>query len=93
MQPQGDSVWGVINTCIEIALNLYYIYAEHGEGLVINKEDAEELLPKEVVELGIEEGDHLYYEKGKTLDTIYEELPDAEWDWVDEYNNDYGFEP
>ena len=27
MQPQGDSIWGNINLCIEIALNIYY-YAE-----------------------------------------------------------------
>ena len=30
-QPQGASIWGNINTCVEIALNVYYIYAEHGD--------------------------------------------------------------
>ena len=26
MQPQGDSIWGNINLCIEIALNIYYFW-------------------------------------------------------------------
>ena len=40
MQPQGDSIWGNINLCIEIALNIYYLCGEKGEGIVIPKEQA-----------------------------------------------------
>jgi len=37
MQPQGDSIWGNINLCIEIALNIYYLCGEKGEGIVIRQ--------------------------------------------------------
>lgn len=45
MQPQGDSIWGNINLCIEIALNIYYLCGEKGEGIVIPKEQAEKDFP------------------------------------------------
>lgn len=41
MQPQGDSIWGNINLCIEIALNIYYMVGDKGEGIVISREHAE----------------------------------------------------
>ena len=31
MQPQGGTIWGNINLCIEIALNIYYLLGEKGE--------------------------------------------------------------
>ena len=51
-QPQGASIWGNINTCVEIAFNVYYIYAEHGEGIVIGKEKAEQTISAKAVEAG-----------------------------------------
>lgn len=74
-QPQGVSIWGSINTCVEIALNVYYIYAEHGEGIVIGKEKAGQILSAKSIEAGKEEGDYLYYGKDDTMDiTLYEML-------------------
>ena len=49
-QPQGASIWGNINTCVEIALNVYYIYAEHGEGIVIGKEKADQTVSAKAIE-------------------------------------------
>ena len=31
--PQGESIWGTINTCVEIALNVYMIVAVDGQGI------------------------------------------------------------
>lgn len=75
IQPQGGSIWGNINTCIEIALNIYYIYAEHGEGIAISKEKAEAALSEKGVKAGIEEDGFLYYGKDDTMDIpLYEIL-------------------
>ena len=52
MQPQGDSIWGNINLCIEIALNIYYLCGEKGEGIVIPKEQAEKDFSPETVAAG-----------------------------------------
>ncbi len=74
-QPQGASIWGNINTCVEIALNVYYIYAEHGEGIVIGKEKADQTVSAKAIEAGNEEGEYLYYGKDNTMDIpLYEIL-------------------
>ena len=67
-QPQGASIWGSINTCVEIALNVYYIYAEHGEGIVFSKEKASQALSAKAIEAGKEDGEYLYYGKDDTMD-------------------------
>ena len=54
MQPQGDSIWGNINLCIEIALNIYYLCGEKGEGIVIPKEQAAKDFSHETVAAGRE---------------------------------------
>lgn len=73
MQPQGESIWGNINLCIEIALDIYYICGEHGEGIMIPKEHAEKNFSKKTVEAGKEADGCLYYPKGETMDMpIYE---------------------
>lgn len=73
MHPQGDSIWGNINLCIEIALNIYYIYGEHGEGIAIPKEHAKENFSDKTVVAGKELEGYLYYTKGETMDMpLYE---------------------
>lgn len=73
MQPHGDSIWGNINLCIEIALNIYYICGEHGEGIVIPKEYAKENFSDKAVAAGKESEGCLYYQKGETMDMpLYE---------------------
>lgn len=73
MQPQGDSIWGNINLCIEIALNIYYIVGEKGEGIVIPRKHAEENFSDRTVAAGEESGGCLYYPKEETMDMpLYE---------------------
>lgn len=73
MQPQGDSIWGNINLCIEIALNIYYIVGDKGEGIMISKEHAEKNFSGRTVAAGKESDGCLYYPKGETMDMpLYE---------------------
>ena len=73
MQPQGESIWGNINLCIEIALNIYYIVGDRGEGIMVPKEHAETHFSQKTVAAGEESGGCLYYPKGGTMDMpLYE---------------------
>lgn len=73
MQPQGESIWGNINLCIEIALNIYYMAGDKGEGIVIPREYAEQNFDKKTVEAGKESDGCLYYPKGEAMDVpLYE---------------------
>lgn len=68
MQPQGESIWGNINLCIEIALNIYYICADKGAGLVIPKDYASDFFSEKTVAAGKESDGCLYYEEMETMD-------------------------
>ncbi len=74
MQPQGDSIWGNINLCIEIALNIYYLCGEKGEGIVIPKEQAEKDFSPETVAAGKESDGYLYYPKGEAMEMFRHEM-------------------
>ena len=74
MQPQGDSIWGNINLCIEIALNIYYLCGEKGEGIVIPKEQAEKDFSPETVAAGKESDGYLYYPKGEAMEMFRQEM-------------------
>lgn len=75
MQPQNGSIWGNINLCIEIALNIYYIVGEHGEGIMIPREHAVANFSEKTVAAGKESEGCLYYPKGETMDMpLYEML-------------------
>lgn len=74
MQPQGDSIWGNINLCIEIALNIYYLCGEKGEGIVIPREQAEKDFTPETVAAGKELEGYLYYPKGEAMETVRMEM-------------------
>ena len=76
-QPQGASIWGNINTCVEIALNVYYIYAEHGEGIVIGKEKAEQTISAKAVEAGNEN----IFTMGKIIPWIFLFMKYCKRDW------------
>lgn len=52
--PQGKSIWGTINTCVEIALDVYAIVAKdqdgkEQQGIMVKKSSAGELLSKKAV--------------------------------------------
>lgn len=74
MQPQGDSIWGNINLCIEIALNIYYLCGEKGEGIVIPKEQAEKDFSPETVAAGKESDGYLYYPQGEAMEMFRHEM-------------------
>lgn len=74
-KPQGDSIWGTINACIEVSLNIYMIYAEYGRGIMIPKIKADEILSDEIINLGSKDGDFICFDE-KTKDFPISELLD-----------------
>lgn len=82
MQPQGDCIWGNINLCIEIALNIYYLCGEKGEGIVIPKEQAEKDFSPETVAVGKESDAYLYYPKGEAMEMFQREMLQKRLDMV-----------
>ena len=67
-------IWGNINLCIEIALNIYYLCGEKGEGIVIPKEQAEKDFSPETVAAGKESDGYLYYPKGEAMEMFRHEM-------------------
>ena len=79
MNSQGESIWGNINLCVEIALNIYYITGEHDEGIMIPKEHADGFFSPETVAAGQEADGRLYYPQGETMNLpLYELLQKRE---------------
>lgn len=75
MPPQGSSLWGSINTCVEIALDIYYLCGEHGEGIVMEGKKAGQVLSDKALEAGREDGGFFYYGRDDTMDIpMYEIL-------------------
>lgn len=64
--PSGESIWGNINTALEIALNIYVIVAtdENGierEGIMVPKDKSKEILSDKAVSMAEQDGDWLCY--------------------------------
>ena len=60
--PSGESIWGNINTALEIALNIYVIVAtdENGverEGIMVPKDKAKEILSDKAISMAEQDGD------------------------------------
>jgi len=74
-QPQGDSIWGNINTVVEIAINVYYIFAENGEGIMIPKEKAGDIISEKAASMGKEDNGYLCYGRDENMEIpMYEVL-------------------
>lgn len=78
-QPQGDSIWGSINTCVEIALDIYKIFAtdENGiehTGIMAKKSTAEKNLSPKAVSMAEQDGDWLCYDENTKDIPMYEVL-------------------
>ena len=78
-QPQGESIWGTINTCTEIALNIYMIIARDADGIehtgiMARKEAAEKNLSAKAVSMARQDGDWLYYDEDTKDIPMYEVL-------------------
>lgn len=66
--PQRESIWGTINTCTEIAFNIYMIFAkdENGiehTGVMAKKETAKKNLSPKAVSMAEQDRDWLYYDE------------------------------
>ncbi|MFI3238744.1 MAG: hypothetical protein R3Y47_12100 [Lachnospiraceae bacterium] len=61
-QSPNESIWGNINTCIEIALNIYEITAQKGEGIMVQK-DTETILSEKALSLGTDDGDYITFDE------------------------------
>ncbi len=77
--PSGESIWGNINTALEIALNIYVIVAkdENGierEGIMIPKDKAKEVLSDKAISMAEQDGNWLCYGEDIKDVPIYEML-------------------
>lgn len=72
-RPNGDSIWGNINTCVEIALNVYEICAKHGDGIMVRK-DAETPISQKALALGTDNGEYITFDDTKKDIPMYEVL-------------------
>ena len=77
--PQGESIWGTINTCVEIALNVYMIVAVDGqgierEGVMVRKDAVRDTLSEKAADMGKEDGDWLCFDEDKKDIPMYEVL-------------------
>ncbi len=77
--PQGESIWGTINTCVEIALNVYMIVAIDGqgierEGVMVRKNAVKDVLSEKAAGMGREDGEWLCFDEDKKDIPVYEVL-------------------
>lgn len=77
--PRGESIWGTINTCTEIAFNIYMIIAKDADGVehtgvMAKKETAKKNLSPKAVDMAEEDGEWLCYDENKKDIPIFEVL-------------------
>ena len=77
--PSGESIWGNINTAVEIAMNIYLIAAkdENGferEGIMVPKFKAKEVLSEKAISMAEQDGDWLCYGEDTKDIPMYEML-------------------
>ena len=62
-QSQGESIWGNINLSIEIALNVYQIYADNGKGIMVKANDKHNL-SESTLEKGVKDSEgNVYFDE------------------------------
>jgi hypothetical protein len=79
-----DSVWGSINTCLEIGLEIYQLYCEccvSGEkkcGITLPADKANEILSEKALSQGVEQDGFIYFESpNRFLAPLFELLKSA----------------
>lgn len=72
-RPNNESIWGNINSILEISLNIYEIYAEHGEGIFVMKE-AKNTLSDKALALGQETEEYIAFDDSVKDVAMYEIL-------------------
>ena len=78
-QQPTTSIWGTINSCVEIALNIYMIVAqdENGKehtGIMARKDTAKQTLSEEAIEKAKAKGEWLYFDEEVKDIPMYEIL-------------------
>lgn len=78
-QPHGESIWGTINSCVEIALDIYMIIAKDANGIehsgiMARKDTAEKNLSPKAVSMAEQDGDWLCYDENTKDIPVYEVL-------------------
>lgn len=78
-QPHGESIWGTINSCVEIALDIYMIIAKDANGIehsgiMARKDTAEKNLSPKAVSMAEQDGGWLCYDENTKDIPIYEVL-------------------
>lgn len=78
-QPQGESIWGTINSCVEIALDIYMIIAKDANGIehsgiMARKDTAEKNLSPKAVSMAEQDGGWLCYDENTKDIPVYEVL-------------------
>lgn len=78
-QPQGESIWGTINSCVEIALDIYMIIAKDANGIehsgiMARKDTAEKNLSPKAVSMAEQDVDWLCYDENTKDIPVYEVL-------------------
>lgn len=77
--PQGESIWGTINTCVEIALNVYMILAVDEQGMervgvMVRKNAVKETISNKAASMGEEDGEWLCFNEDKKDIPVFEVL-------------------
>lgn len=78
-QPSGESIWGNINTCMEIAINIYMIVAkdENGieqTGIMAHKDSVGKTLSSKAASMAQQDGDWLCFDENIKDIPMYEVL-------------------
>lgn len=74
MAQNQESVWGTINTALEIAINVFYLIGDKGAGLKVPASYADNPKLQQFLEMGDRDGDYLYFPESTKG---YEELKDT----------------
>lgn len=77
--PQGESIWGTINTCVEIALNVYMILAVDEQGMervgvMVRKNAVKKTISNKAASMGEEDGEWLCFNEDKKDIPVFEVL-------------------
>ena len=73
MSAPHDSIWGSINTCVEIGIEIYQLLGKSGDGIAIPTDKAKELLSKKALAQGTEKDGFIYFESpNKSMVAAYE---------------------
>lgn len=73
MSAPHESIWGSINTCFEIGLEVYKILGKGGDGIAIPTDKAKELLSEKALAQGTEKDGFIYFESpNKSMVAAYE---------------------